>query len=553
MKKNRILLFILMFILIPICKINAYEKFNSGDLVRYNNIAFYVLFDSDENEESVRLLKMVPLSHEQINKYTDNKAYAFYQNNKFNYKNSVNECYDSSCFYGNMAYYYGDDCYPYDIYANRGFYSGCKYDYNSSNVKKVVDLWADENFLNTDIIEEDGYKARLLKYNEYAALTPIEYGKLTNAPKWLISDSWTMTELEDCIPNNYGSGCGVYAVQNNYISTQDPTRKSTVRPTITLKKSSIKKVNVSDNEYHNNVKREYKVGDIINYNEVSFYVIRNSSENDDTVTLLKKEPLTNYELNKYGEGYINNYIYKYNSKDVEPGKVIDNKKVAYLSTSNCFYNDQNRTSDYSGCNPNYDVSNVKHIVDNWLNDTISDDDLKTDSFGYKARLINSDDLYDLGFVSGTVTTNGDANYKLGNDTPSFILDTNTNNMLTMIHSYTYEDKYNNNAISYGITISDDGYSFAAYSIPDYAIGTVRPVITLNKKEIAKKITNVEEDTEEDENAIIDIKTDVDNEPLKNNNNLVVNVPNTLLNNSFFIIGIIISLIAGISFIYFKRK
>ena len=549
MKKNKILLLIFMFILIPIYKITAYEKFNSGDLVKYNNIAFYVLFDSDENEDSVRLLKMTPLTHEQINKYTDNKAYAINENNKLNYKNSIADCRQDYCFYGNMAYYYGDNCYDYDTYGYRGIYSGCKYDYNSSNVKKVVDAWVNEYFENDDIIEEDGYKSRLLKYDEYSTLATIEYGYIKNAPKWLFSDSWTMTDWEGCTPNTYGSGCGVYAVQNNYISTQDPTGKSTVRPTLTLKKSAIKKVNISDNEYHDNKKREYKVGDIINYNEVSFYVIKNSDENDDTVTLLKKEPLTKYELNKYGEGYINNYIYRYNWKDVEPGKVIDNKKVAYLSTSNCYYNDQNGTYDYSGCNPNYDVSNVKHIVDNWANDTISDSDLKTDSYGYKARLVNNDDLNDLGFVSGLVATTGNTNYKLGDDTPSFILDTDTYNMLTMIHSYTYT--YYGGRVGYGIAVVDENYNFVAREIPNIALGTVRPVIILSKKEIAKKITNVEE---EEENVVVDIATEVENQK-NDEDNLIVEVPNTLSKYKiiFGIIGGIIITISCFTFIYFKQR
>ena len=301
MKKNKILLFIFIFVLIPIYKIKAYEKFNSGDLVKYNNIAFYVLFDSDENEDSVQLLKMVPLTHDEINKYTDNKAYAIYENSKLNYKKSINDCHDSYsyCFYGNMAYYYGDNCYDYDTNGYRGIYSGCKYDYNSSNAKKVVDAWVDEYFENDDIIEEDGYKSRLLKYNEYSALTTIEYGYMTNAPKWLISDSWTMTDWEGCTPNSYGSGCGVYIINSrSYITTQQPTRMGTVRPTVTLKKSSIKKVNISDNEYHDNAKREYKIGDIINYNEVSFYVIKDSNENESTVTLLKKTPLTLKKIKK---------------------------------------------------------------------------------------------------------------------------------------------------------------------------------------------------------------------------------------------------------------
>ena len=57
-------------------KINAeeYDSFKSGELVKYNDIAFYVLFDSDSNSDSVQLLKMIPLTHDEINRYTNNKT-----------------------------------------------------------------------------------------------------------------------------------------------------------------------------------------------------------------------------------------------------------------------------------------------------------------------------------------------------------------------------------------------------------------------------------------------------------------------------------------------
>ena len=55
-----------------------------------------------------------------------------------------------------MAYYYGDSCY-YTIQEPEGYIgtvvkSGCKYDYESSNVKKVVDSWAEDNFDTNDVV-----------------------------------------------------------------------------------------------------------------------------------------------------------------------------------------------------------------------------------------------------------------------------------------------------------------------------------------------------------------------------------------------------------------
>ena len=511
-KKLLIIVFIFSSIVLSM-KIKAYDTYYSGDLVRYKNIAFYVLFDSDSSKDSVQLLKMVPLTNDEINRYTDNKAYFTKQ-----YDGTLSFEKSQGDFYGNMAYYYGDNCVSYNGNTREENYSGCRNDYELSNVKKVIDTWVNENFHLADIVEDDfGYKARLLKFNEYSNLASIEDNTIIDPPTWLVNDSsptWVMEQRENCISQGSFGGpytllfCyeGVYNISYKYINSVAPFQTATVRPTITLKKSSINKWDKDDNqEYHNNANREYRIGDIINYNETQFYVIKNSSKDDNTVTLLKKYPLTKYELNTYGEGYINNYIYEFNNEYIDSGKIINDngiQKVAYLSKSDCYYNSQTNIYDNSGCNPNYDLSNVKHIVDNWAYGSIDDNDLQEDSYGYKARLINSDDLNDLGFVSREASTTGRENFKRGNDTPLFMLKDETKGMLTMIHSYTYKNY--NGSIYYGIAVADDGYSFIARGIPGSAIGTVRPVITLNKKEIAKKITNVEED-EEEENVIVNIK------------------------------------------------
>ena len=556
-KKLLIIVFIFSSIVLSM-KIKAYDTYYSGDLVRYKNIAFYVLFDSDSTKDSVQLIKMVPLSHNEINRYTDNKAYLIkLYDGTLSYEESRGD------FFGTMAYYYDNNCLQSNGNTIEENYSGCKNDYELSNVKKVIDAWVNENFELNDIVNDElGYKARLLNFNDYSVLTSIDDNKLVNPPNWLISDSsdtWVMEKRENCIYRGSFGGpstllfCynGVYSRSNKYINSRNTFETATVRPTIILKKSSIKKWDKDENnEYHNNAKREYKIGDIINYNETQFYVIKNSSKEDNTVTLLKRYPLTKYELNTYGDGYINNYIWSYKENSVSNKKVIDDNgvmKVAYLSTSDCV--DDFRQ--YSGCNPNYDVSNVKHIVDNWLNATINDSDLKSDSYGYKARLINKDDLIDLGFVNREANTVGITNFKRGNDTPLFMLDHQTDGMLTMIHSYTFRQY--NGRVDHGITVADDGYNFVASSIPYNSFGTVSPVITLNKKEIAKKITNVEED-EEEENVIVNIATEVENPEIENDN-LIAEVPDTLAKNKiiFGITGIILTIVSVVPFIRLKKN
>ena len=492
---------------------------------------------------------MVPLSHEEINKYTDGKAI---RKSSTEYSESNREY-----AYGNMSYYSSESCYGCRMC--RPVYYGCTNDYKLSNVKKVVDAWTQDNFNSEDIISlEEEYLSRLIKVSEIAQFDS-QYDGTSILPNPNDIPNWILKL------NNYGwtmDGNGreyKYTIESDYLYSSLVHYEGSVRPTIKLKKNSISKV--SFNEYHNNAIREYKIGDIINYNDTRFYVIKNSSENDSTVTLLKDSPLTKYQLETYGEGYINNYTNFYNWKNVTPGEIIYDDglyKVAYLSTDKC----SNLTSDFSGCNQNYDVSNVKHIVDNWLLENISVDDIALDEFNYNVRLINDEDLVELGYINIQANTTEKEYFKAGNDTPSFMLGDNTKGMLTMIPSYIYTgNSYND----YGITVADNGYRFMTASIPNYSIGTVRPVVTLNKKEIAPKITNVEEiedtvsEDDQSNNIEVDIETEVDNSNVneyaaKEVTN-VISVPNTLSSKNMLliIIGGIISGVGIITFIYFKKK
>ena len=60
--------------------------------------------------------------------------------------------------------------------------------------------------------------------------------------------------------------------------------------------------------------KEYKIGDLVKYNDIDFYVITDSSSEEGSITLLKKELLTVAEVNLYGgAGTDNNHVNKYTS------------------------------------------------------------------------------------------------------------------------------------------------------------------------------------------------------------------------------------------------
>ena len=110
----------------------------------------------------------------------------------------------------------------------------------------------------------------------------------------------------------------------------------------------------------------YSVGDHVSYNGVTYYVIEDSDATNDTVKLLKEEPLTFAEINAL------------------------NLTGITITESNGYGNVQ------YGSSTDYSTSTVKQVVDAWKNTAVKSGDTAT------ARLITYDDLLDnLGFDHGT--------------------------------------------------------------------------------------------------------------------------------------------------------
>ena len=137
----------------------------------------------------------------------------------------------------------------------------------------------------------------------------------------------------------------------------------------------VKDSNTDDGWYHygkSNIMpyQAYKIGDVVTYNGIKFYVIMNSAEDDDTVMLLKDAPLTIDEVNTYSD---------------------DTLTIT--------------GTDYGLVN--YNIEGIMNIVNNWSNSTIGSNNLKEDIFGYKARLLTNDDLFDrLGYENNFYCSSG---------------------------------------------------------------------------------------------------------------------------------------------------
>ena len=172
----------------------------------------------------------------------------------------------------------------------------------------------------------------------------------------------------------YLSGCSVNGVEVKDASTEDGYYH--------YGKSSNKEVTY----------QAYNVGDVVTYNGMNFYVIENSDETSDRVTMLKAEPLTVDEINTYGGvGTDNNHVNRYTRDSV--GTSYDYSGyggIAYYTSETCGY--QNGLTVYTGCTTDYNQSDIKYVVDAWTDDKINVSDLTEDSIGYKTRLLTFEDL-----------------------------------------------------------------------------------------------------------------------------------------------------------------
>ena len=213
------------------------------------------------------------------------------------------------------------------------------------------------------------------------------------------------------------------------------------------------------------VNKTYSIGDEVTYNGMNFYVIENSDENSDSVTMLKAEPLTVDEVNTYGVGHINRYTRE------SVGTAYNNNGyggMTYYSSETCGYpNGSSGSSVTAGCTNDYAQSEVKYAVDAWAADKFQSNDLKDDETGYSARLITFNELVNnLGYS----IKDGETSYTATADyTPSWIYNSN--------YWYWTMSQYEDSALNVWSVNYDVALCiFDVY----YNYNVVRPVVTLLK-------------------------------------------------------------------------
>jgi len=205
----------------------------------------------------------------------------------------------------------------------------------------------------------------------------------------------------------------------------------------------------------------YSVGDQVTYNNINYYVIKDSSASEETVTLLKAEPLTVAEVNQYGEGHVNMYSCDESNTSCYHTAYDNNEYggMAYYSSITCAYNRND------GCTTDYEQSEIKYVVDAWK-------EAKAPA-STEARLIKIDDLTkNLGYFWGMANPSTEG-WEKGENTPSWVYNSN--------YWYWTMDQYNDSSL-FVWSVNNNG-ALMSNGVNKY-IGLVRPVIIISKSVIS---------------------------------------------------------------------
>ena len=203
----------------------------------------------------------------------------------------------------------------------------------------------------------------------------------------------------------------------------------------------------------------YQVGDQVTYNSINYYVIKDSDTTEDSVTLLKAEPLSVAEVNQFGAGHVNRYTYDsvgtaYNSNGYGG--------MAYYSSETCGY--VNGSVVDTGCKNDYASSEIKHVVDAWK--------AAKAPAASEARLISKDEIeterkeYDPCGGCGAVATGDIAKY----------------NWMYNNNYWYWTNTPDTDSSSDVWRVSNNGK--LGRDIVSFNSGLVRPVITISKSVIS---------------------------------------------------------------------
>lgn len=247
MKKILYMLVFLFSIFIINVYVQAWSEYNVGQEVEYNGIDFYVIKNSDTKEDSVTMLKAEPLTVDEVNQYGLGHVNMHVSQDDAYYQ----KAYDIDG-YGGIQYYSSDVCGKID--SSHWKVSDCKNDYESSEIKYVVDMWSVKN------IPMGLQESRLLKYDElFEQLgydnaiwdASIWIANPEYTPEWVYGNYryWTMSPVNDSTLYVFVVGSrGVILTREVYGREFYTKDYYLVRPVITISKSALGDIDDSESD-----------------------------------------------------------------------------------------------------------------------------------------------------------------------------------------------------------------------------------------------------------------------------------------------------------------
>ena len=227
----------------------AYDTYKYGDEIKFNGNTYYVLEESDSNQDYIYLIKGEALTVKELQKYgKDENGNLFID--KYIDKSDDEEFNNYIRFYTSETCaikcneYVGTECHSPEYIT-----SGCTNNYDQSDIKKILENWKNDNFYDEELKIIDGYSVKLLTYDEiindlhyeltfhestggYDSYT--DYSRTDNTINIDSLDklSWTMSKADDKMK--------LYTISYKVNST-DVIESASVVPTIYLKKCALNK------------------------------------------------------------------------------------------------------------------------------------------------------------------------------------------------------------------------------------------------------------------------------------------------------------------------
>ena len=209
----------------------------------------------------------------------------------------------------------------------------------------------------------------------------------------------------------------------------------------------------------------YQVGDQVTYNNVDYYVIKDSDITEESVTLLKAEPLKVAEVNQFGAGHVNMNVPSSVSYYQTSYDSNGYGGMAYYTSETCGYVNGNYVN--TGCTTDYEQSEIKYVVDAWKT-------AKAPA-AIDARLISKQEIDDnFEFEE----------YKPCGDACGVVLDKITADWMYNSNYWYWTSTQYNDSSSFVWCVDNTGTLGSESVYHGGAYGVVRPVITISKSVIS---------------------------------------------------------------------